>query len=878
MLPNKPLPINLSSTMDIRGRKMRKPPACVQCRKRKIGCDRIKPVCGNCSKAGKGDCFYPDIPGRYVPSSTYVSNKPDYNRPVGNMIGNYNSISSSKDATSVLQHNPELASLEHIREYNTRLQLLNQDRGRPSPTPMDHAQFAPRATPAYENKPVSSANESAHSLNWVQGPAIFDQMTAPYTQEEVMLKEMNFLKSRLLELQELTGKKVTGVNLNFDPLMGRDDDSDSIGSEKKRRKIASGNADPDGIDHSELKFTDIVDEFKDIDPRFLDYSKVFSVFGSTNPPLPNFDDTPNSIYTNHFLALRDNFSYSFRKALSYTVKANFESNLTGWQQKKLSGEALRLSSGIIDAKNLPIKFPSREITQELINKFIMIGREITNLIPILKTRELFSSIEQSFGREPIFDPSTLNIGQLITFGQISFCLLFTYESLASSVLIILKDDQMEAFKQLIKFLPQLLKNVKSIKAELDKRKGSLQTIETLKFIALYKFYQTTTSLAMSSIDTRINDCVDYDEDIHLALHLGINDEQKDETTIQIWNFIYKNYCWRHFFKGETPIMMIGDKLNTAPIVDVLLSSDYSFLSYQMEVLQYLQSKDQIISLERVERAKELFKSKFDAQTKRCTMSGSTAILVNNVIDTIIYRNSVLYMNYYLLLQYEVLKDSEKFITVYNELLQFIQDTIFYIFSNLANKTMVGYECLYINRLFVTLRLICDLMLALYQRCKFAFNALDMENSEKLNNESNVQAQMFATILRKLLMLLEDYTKNCKVNKPIISNTIIRIQTHITFTVITADDQTDVNAKLDTEAKAKKDALVDEVKKTIKDAANGCEGMEVSDFVKFNVTLKSISDSLIVTDFYSKREPYVPSNPETLGLSSETFTKIYSALE
>lgn len=45
--------------MDIRGRKMKKPPACVQCRKRKIGCDRVKPICGNCMKHNKMDCFYP---------------------------------------------------------------------------------------------------------------------------------------------------------------------------------------------------------------------------------------------------------------------------------------------------------------------------------------------------------------------------------------------------------------------------------------------------------------------------------------------------------------------------------------------------------------------------------------------------------------------------------------------------------------------------------------------------------------------------------------------------------------------------------------------------------------------------------------------------
>lgn len=56
-------------------RKVRKPPACTQCRKRKIGCDRAKPICGNCVKYNKPDCFYPDGPGKMVavPSASGMS-------------------------------------------------------------------------------------------------------------------------------------------------------------------------------------------------------------------------------------------------------------------------------------------------------------------------------------------------------------------------------------------------------------------------------------------------------------------------------------------------------------------------------------------------------------------------------------------------------------------------------------------------------------------------------------------------------------------------------------------------------------------------------------------------------------------------------------
>ncbi|CCH60004.1 hypothetical protein TBLA_0C01910 [Henningerozyma blattae CBS 6284] len=48
----------------------KKPRACLTCRKSKIGCDRTKPDCNNCTKKNK-TCIYPD-----VPSTANSSNKP----------------------------------------------------------------------------------------------------------------------------------------------------------------------------------------------------------------------------------------------------------------------------------------------------------------------------------------------------------------------------------------------------------------------------------------------------------------------------------------------------------------------------------------------------------------------------------------------------------------------------------------------------------------------------------------------------------------------------------------------------------------------------------------------------------------------------------
>ena len=124
---------------------MRKPPACVQCRRRKIGCDRAKPMCGNCVKTGKINCFYPDIPGRYVPSSSVIKAQERgfaaLNGPNGQVLSQVQRqgqmpsflpnghVPSSTLTPSVLHahFDPELATLDQLREYNTKLQLLNTD-------------------------------------------------------------------------------------------------------------------------------------------------------------------------------------------------------------------------------------------------------------------------------------------------------------------------------------------------------------------------------------------------------------------------------------------------------------------------------------------------------------------------------------------------------------------------------------------------------------------------------------------------------------------------------------------------------------------------------------------------------------------------------
>lgn len=817
---------------------MKKPPACVQCRKRKIGCDRVKPICSNCQKNGKSDCFYPDVPGQYV-----VSNSASQN------------VNGSRDSNVIdVPHNPELASMEQIREYNTRLQLLNaqHQHHRNSPGPAEPAQFIPRTVQTFENKPVSSANGSAMNLNWVQGPAIFDIMTSPYTQEEVLWKEMDFLKSRLLELQEITGKKV-GVDLKID--------SRRHGSNTGGSRGTDGFEDDEDYDDAyqsapikRLKPMDglrSINEFRDLDPQFLDAKTIFGVFHDKDNDLLSvlhpLTDTPNSVFNVPFLVVRDEYIAQFYARFNSVIKTNFNDLVSQWRHEKNIGMP---SHGKGDSQ---LRFPSRPLTQEIITKYMSTVTDSSSLVPILKPRDLLQTVELLFGRESIFAPSKLELPQLVSLGQVAVCLLLTYETLASSVLIPLRDEQLAMFNQLKDWTPTLRANLHFVRSELDRRNDSLRSVDVLRFIALWKYYETVT-------DVCDNDTFDGDEDVHLARQLSINHESQNQLLILLWNFIYKNYCWRHLFKGEIPAMAAGSELNSLTVIDPLLNNDISLLNFQIDMVKYLHTKDSVMSLVKVLGLKELFKVRLHEQNKKCY---TTAAIINGVVDSLIYHNSMLFINYYLLVQYEASKETEKFIECYKEFLQLVQETLFYVFSNLANLKFAGYEFMFANKSFTTLNNICHMVLGLYERCHQSTQNL-MSLDDNLKTEIGQQGETLALLLRKILRLLQDYSKNRKVASTQINKLVCKIRTILEYTAFCMRPQQTTLDQNYTESISPPKGI------------NAFENIDSSSMLKIVTKLRGISESLIKSDFYGQRKPFETVHPDTLGITRENFQSVFNS--
>ncbi|EDO18872.1 hypothetical protein Kpol_1023p41 [Vanderwaltozyma polyspora DSM 70294] len=811
--------------MDIRGRKMKKPPACVQCRRRKIGCDRGKPICGNCAKSHKTDCFYPDVPGAYVTSSPAPEklHRSDYQQR------QHLPNQQSREATIISHHaNSGIVSMEQIRDYNTRLQLLTAQDNRNSPVPADLNLYHGL------NPKDSNFDDYSMLMNYYESPTIFDLMTSMYSQEEVLLKEMKFLTSRYKELQNII--KDNNLESEYSNAKRTNDDDDTETDELVLKKQRLRIVQEIKTSINNRKF---IDAFKDVDPEFLDDSQIFSVFNKKTKfkeSLLPIKDSPNTSFDIKFLICRDEYLARFYHKLGKVVKSEFQPQVDVWNK-------VRSETPIVSKADQVLRFPAREVSQQIISKYIEIVAESSSLIPILKPNELLSSVEQLFGREPIFTTTKLNLGQVVTLGYISVCLLLSFESNASTVLIPLKDEQLLVFDQLRQWVPQLKSNLEMVKFELEKRKSYSTSIDVLKFIALYKFYQM--------ISSDYCEIVDYDEDIHLARQLSLNNESKNQSLIILWNFIYKNYCWRHLYKGEIPDLVSGPELNSSLVIDPLLTNDIGLLNFQIEMVKYLHSKEELISMQKLQKMKELYKVKLNDQNKRCFHTSS---LIHSVMNALIYRNSTLFMNYYLLLQYEELGDKENFKDTFTEFLQLIQESLFYIFSNLASLKFAGYEFIFSSRSFMTLDNICQMLLGLHQRSTDAVRKSQSSTEENTaKKELKEHSSLLVLLLHKVMMLLQDYSKNLKVTNVMISKLTVKITTMLEYV------ESDLQPA-----------------KQVTTSNNGFENADTVALLKDIQKLRTISESLIKTDFFSQRPTFTPKDPSKLGITASNFAAIYSS--
>lgn len=221
------------------------------------------------------------------------------------------------------------------------------------------------------------------------------------------------------------------------------------------------------------------------------------------------------------------------------------------------------------------------------------------------------------------------------------------------------------------------------------------------------------------------------------------------------------------------------------------------------------------------------------------------------MDSLIYRNSMLYLNFYLLLQFEKLKNYAKFNEILEEFLELSRETLFFVFSNLANIKFAGHEFTFINKSITVLQTLVLMLLALYQRSFESFKETAAEKEDSIDQTDSVHSNndnkriknknVIHLIINKISMLLKDYTKNCKKQNKLIENLIIKIKM-ISYYI-----------------KNLEESKVSPVIGLNYTTNNGFTGIGTDQLIKLNHELNKISESLIKTDFYEQRNNSTLSN-------------------
>lgn len=152
-----------------------------------------------------------------------------------------------------------------------------------------------------------------------------------------------------------------------------------------------------------------------------------------------------------------------------------------------------------------------------------------------------------------------------------------------------------------------------------------------------------------------------------------------------------------------------------------------------------------------------------------------------------------------------------------------------------------------------------MILGLYQRCdQLMKTQILSDDNMKLQSQ---QSEVLVLLLRKILMLLQDYAKNRKVDSPLIVKLVLKLRTILEYITLCEKSSTTIPFN----GSDKKNSV-----------PNAFQTLDPSGLAKAVTKLRGISESLIKSDFYNQRKPFEVKNPETLGITKENFTDIYNS--
>lgn len=511
-------------------------------------------------------------------------------------------------------------------------------------------------TYSHKNKKTQQNNKKSNELenfsaSSQSAPVFYDLMTSIYSQEEILLKEMDFLRDRYIQLLYYKSKysdedpTASNVHKNIEPKL-ESNDGEEEQKTLKRRKIEKPDSDSiladksttsrHTIDNNKIPLTllspyDTLSISNDnaqntkFPPTINNYLNITTLdLNLTNLKSEDQDSKLNR----NFIILRDHYLTKFYEDLTKIMKTDFIPNLNEYSRSKFkvrnicntisnceyrdnhTFDYLKLLKVNLILEILEISCKTMPNANKIF--YPILDFKISNwMVKVIKL--LNDSIEIS-GDLIQISIKPMATKDLSFIGVVIIIILFFYYSNKFSLnrkrSMDEKRNSKPSYSKLIASIEQnryvLFYSLFSIKKKLineivTKYNNENAIKSILKFVSLYELLDQIKYDNPMSIDN-----MDYNEDIMIALHFSINNIQtvKGKNLKSYWKFISNNYLRQKIFEGKIPIMFVNslpsmnyyeDKKSYQYIgysnEDVSDIDTYNFYVSQLKIINYLYMDD-----------------------------------------------------------------------------------------------------------------------------------------------------------------------------------------------------------------------------------------------------------------------------------------------
>lgn len=918
-------------------KKHKRPPACTECRRKKIGCDRAQPECANCLKTGRFKCQYPTTVGGIVVPSGIKNN-------VNNMQinGNYSqqfqrqinvngvtptSVPRNRSTNSIISNNtssPNLMNLNstlRLKNYNNQMKEyygasningssissnrnnstksmrkmidqinrqsyngtnINDLKGKlnninnysnnqanqivyRSSTIDDENEilnqlvnnYSEQDFSAYDNIDISNrinllnyntnntpevmnpyefnniyrmipnGDESKININFFEDNHDFihefdknnDILFSNFSQDEILLQEMEFLKERFKELQHYRQKNLLNdKRLKLNRPLDNQKHVDGFRVNKNDRFSSSDK-------------NNVIDSRKENRPNsMLSVNSQFILFNPQENPVDlmkyfhNDTNQNNSSSLNYILRLKQNFKFNIKSIIYYDKFIfKFYQDLINLMDKKFpitninkERQAQRLP--VLNNKNNfnKIKILNFDHLNIILTKFKEnLVNDLTQLLPILdfkihdwrnQLNEILSIIQKDLGSTEIENELAASLVSIKKFNdkQLSFLGIFiivtilTYLNLHTTSNILLKRNMEPIYNEIRLHLPVLHESLLYIQNKFiettnlnshnaNETKTNIENnIHKLRYLAILQWYCNNFKQSMELINLFFH--TDNDVDIKFAEKIKFNLVKDNNEIIKIWQFIEKNYIQKKLFNGQYPIL-VNDKIFSNSILNNdLINYDLDITKKELKLMEYLFNRQNFNINEFYYQLSMLEKSynKLNQRDKKhhADFNNQNTNYIGMINENVLFYNEQVYyqinlfVRFYLLLQLEQIYHMENYQLEFNKLLEdFVTPILLKQFKFLKGKSLsqengrenkTNYQYLFIDKTLSIIGNVIDILFAVYERIDQAYS---LQKDINNNNSDSMELKQLNLILQTMtqLFVIISITLNKMngINKPVL---------------------------------------------------------------------------------------------------------------